>query len=146
MNEKFVKLKSSITVNIYTFWSYDSHRFRAIKYLSFEPNLDVHFCLTLLPQCPHVSASAWPPYPTIADVFYGWPQCDAGVDLPESELVLLLVVVVGMKGIPDAVGAVLLPVFPGPLLPALYTIFTISWCSRSLLLWRIFCLIRKSSD
>ena len=40
---------------IYTFWSDDSHRDRDIKYLNFEPNVDVHFCLTPLPHfgmCP----------------------------------------------------------------------------------------------
>ena len=38
--------KSSITVYIYTFWSYDSHCDRAIKYLNFETNVDVYSCLT----------------------------------------------------------------------------------------------------
>ena len=28
------------------FWSYDSHRDRAIKYLNFETNVNVHSCLT----------------------------------------------------------------------------------------------------
>ena len=53
MNEKFAKLKI-INYNIYLyFWSYDSHRDRAIKYLNFETNVNVHFCLTpVLP--PHV--------------------------------------------------------------------------------------------
>ena len=37
---------------IYTFWSYGSHRDRAIKYLNFEPIVpaDVHFFLTPLPH------------------------------------------------------------------------------------------------
>ena len=35
-----------ITVYIHTFWSHDSHRDWALKYLNFEPNVDVHFCLT----------------------------------------------------------------------------------------------------
>ena len=40
-------------VYIYTFWSYDSHRDQAIKYLNFETNVNVHSCLTAaLP--PHV--------------------------------------------------------------------------------------------
>ena len=43
---------------MYTFWNHDSHRDRAIKYLNFEPNVDVYFCVTPLPQCPHVSASS----------------------------------------------------------------------------------------
>ena len=48
---------------IYTFWSYDSYRDLEIKYLKLEPNVDVHFCLTRSPQCPHVSASAGPSLP-----------------------------------------------------------------------------------
>ena len=65
----------SITVYIYAFLSHDSNRVREIKYWKFESNMDVHFCLTPLPPCPHVSASAWPPAPPaiVADVFYGWP-------------------------------------------------------------------------
>ena len=57
---------------IYTFWSHDSHRNRAIKYLNFESNVDVHFCLTPSPQCLHVSSSAcgrllrMTPYPYIS--------------------------------------------------------------------------------
>ena len=31
---------------IYTFWIHDTHCDRAIKYLNFEPNVDVHFSLT----------------------------------------------------------------------------------------------------
>ena len=63
-------LKSSITMYIHTFWSHDPHRDRAIKYLNFEPNLDVHFCLNPLPHvrmCPLLLE----PSPTLADVFYG---------------------------------------------------------------------------
>ena len=53
----------SITVYIYAFLSHDSYHVREIKYWKFESNMDVHFCLTPLPPCPHVSASAWPPSP-----------------------------------------------------------------------------------
>ena len=40
--------------HIYTFWSYDSHRDRAIKYLNFETNVNVHSSLT--PVLPLMSA------------------------------------------------------------------------------------------
>ena len=39
---------SSITAYIYTFWSHYSSRDREIKFLNFEPNVDVHVCLTPL--------------------------------------------------------------------------------------------------
>ena len=40
---------------MYTFWNHDTLRNRKIRYLNFEPNVDVHFCLTPLPNvcmCP----------------------------------------------------------------------------------------------
>ena len=39
----------SIAVYIYAFLSHDSYLVREIKYLKFELNVDVHFCLTPLP-------------------------------------------------------------------------------------------------
>ena len=53
-----VKLKIIKTVFIYTFRSHDFHRDRAIKYLNFEPNVDVVFCLIPSPPCLHVSDSS----------------------------------------------------------------------------------------
>ena len=54
---------------IYTVWSYDSHRDRAIKYLNFETNVNVHSCLTaVMSACVRFFLS---PSPNLADAFYG---------------------------------------------------------------------------
>ena len=70
-----VKNYQLYTVYIYTFWSYDPHRDRAIRYLYFETNVNVHSCLTpvLPPSCQHVSASSWTPPPNLADIFMDDP-------------------------------------------------------------------------
>ena len=39
----------TVYINIYAFLSRDSYCVREIKYLKFEPNVDVHFCLIPLP-------------------------------------------------------------------------------------------------
>ena len=45
--------------------THDSHRDRATKYLNFESNVDVHFCLT---PFPHVRFFLTPPPSGIARV------------------------------------------------------------------------------
>ena len=62
MNEQFVKLK---IIN-YSVYLYFTHCDRAInfKYLSFEPNVDAHFCFT--PVSPmsgglQLTPDIWPP-------------------------------------------------------------------------------------
>ena len=73
MNEKFVKLKIIGYSVYYNFWSHDSHRDQAIKYLNFEPNVDVHFYLIPLPHVRMFPLLLNPPPPLLRTSFMDDP-------------------------------------------------------------------------